>query len=227
MFRTRLHAFYAGKKVNGGQVVSWSNAADIFVTKKKSILAPFTTCKTLKILHMRMSGSHMVGPMAMRESMFEDGDADFDEDSMSDRQFEIDPMVANSDFTMSCDTTSGISSSREPQEHPPNEGSRKVQVNLGIILRALTRPRYSVYGETYYGLPIGLLDPRVFHHYKFWRLVTSLTADGSRPTITYSADTHGPSGIQTRTMKKSLSRFALLGRLIRKYGQLSTGIWIS
>jgi hypothetical protein len=84
---------------------------DSFVLFQKPILAPFTTTQTLKILHIRKSGSDMVGPMrASRGNLFEYWAVDSDNGSMTDDDLGADP---DPDVMMPCDNASEDGSSNE------------------------------------------------------------------------------------------------------------------
>ena len=59
---------------------------------QKSILVPFTTTRTLKILHIRKSGVDMEGPArTSRGNLFENWDMGSDTDSMADEDLGADP----------------------------------------------------------------------------------------------------------------------------------------
>jgi hypothetical protein len=71
---------------------------------KKSILVPFTSTQSLKILHIRRSGSDIYGRMTgARGSSFENWDVDSDDDSMADDDLGSDP---DPDVMSACDSTS-------------------------------------------------------------------------------------------------------------------------
>ena len=77
--------------------------ADIFILFKKSILAPFTITRTLKILYIRKSGSNIEGPIkASRGNLFRNWDLDSDNNNIADDDLGADPDL---DIIAACDNT--------------------------------------------------------------------------------------------------------------------------
>ncbi|KAH6667672.1 hypothetical protein B0J14DRAFT_169359 [Halenospora varia] len=90
----------------------------------KSILASFTTTQTLKILHIRKSGSDMQGPTrASRRNLFSNWDLDSDDDSIADDVMATLGADPDPDLMAACDSASEDGSLNERKSNggkPPS-----------------------------------------------------------------------------------------------------------
>jgi hypothetical protein len=103
---------------------------------KKSILAPFTTTQTLKILHIRKSGSNTEGPTrALRGNLFSNWDLDSDDNSTAD-DLGADPDL---DVMAACDSApadvESTSSGRKPPRITHSTASLESFNNIAKISR--------------------------------------------------------------------------------------------
>ena len=87
--------------------------ADVFMFLKESILAPFTTTQTVKLLHIRESGSNIERfTRPPRADSFGEWDLDSDDDSMADDDLGANP---DPDVMAACD--------RASEDRPHNENT--------------------------------------------------------------------------------------------------------